>query len=327
MQTSVHSTNPKETIKLKKLKQMITLVALVAISAISLYACGGDTSTATPVKPTATVAVAAAPTNTTAAVAAPTDTTAAVAAPTDTTAPAAGEPTATTASTSGNGGGGGNSSDAMSLLQQSSTAMKGVKSYHLVLKVSTSGVKVSGDGDVALPDKMRINMTSSTGTTTNTAQLLIVGNDMYTQVPGSDAYYQTPGGGASMLSSTASTSRLSDIAENANIVGDETLDGVDTTHVKFTYSADKAVDAAAKAAGVANPTPSTGLGEANAEVWVEKATGYIHQFSSSSTVAGTASTTTVIFSKYNEDVNPPIVAPTNIQQLPGAPGAGTTPTP
>lgn len=70
------------------LKKRFTWLAMLVVAIMPLLAaCGGDTSTATPVPP--------APTNTTAA-AAPTDTAAVAAAPTDTTVAAA-EPTNTTA--------------------------------------------------------------------------------------------------------------------------------------------------------------------------------------------------------------------------------------
>jgi outer membrane lipoprotein-sorting protein len=302
-------TNPKEEIVMDKVKKVIGLVCLAVLFAIGLYGCGGDNSTATPLQPTATTAAVAAPTNTTAPVAAPTDTTA-----------AASEPTATTATTSG---GGGNSGDAASLLQQSSTAMKSVKSYHIVLKTSSGGTETTADGDFALPDKARLVISSTGGQTT----VLIVGGDAYTQVPGSDGYYKVPGAGAGFLQGTSTTASLADVAENATVVGDETLDGVATTHVKFSYNQDKATAMAAQAAGQPIPTPSVTLGEASADAWVEKSTGYIHQFMSTSTVAGASNTTTVTFSKFNEDINPPITVPTNILQIPGAPGAGTTPTP
>jgi outer membrane lipoprotein-sorting protein len=200
--------------------------------------------------------------------------------------------------------------------------MKGVKSYHLVLKTSAAGAETTGEGDFVLPDKARLTVTSPAGQT----QVIIVGGDGYTQVPGSDAYYKVPGAGAGFLQGTSTTASLADVATDATIVGDETLDGVDTTHIKFTYSLDKATDAAAQAMGQ-TVTPSTGQGEATAEVWVEKSTNFIHQFTSTSTVAGTPSTTTVTFTKFNEDVTPPIEVPANVQPLPGAPGADTTPTP
>ncbi len=299
---------------MNKVKRVIGLLCLAALFAIGLYGCGGDNPTATPLQPTATTA--AAPTSTTAAVAVPTDTTAPVAAPTDTTA-AASQPTAAPS------GGGGNSSDAASLLQQSGTAMKSVKSYHIVLNTSSGGAGNTAEGDFVLPDKARLVISTTAGSST----AIVIGGDVYEQVPGSDAYYQIPGAGTGLLQGTSTTAALADIAENATVVGDETLDGVPTTHVKFTFNQDKATAMAAQALGQPIPTPSVTQGEANADAWVEKSTGYIHRFMTTATVAGASATTTVTFTKFNEDVTPPITVPANVQQIPGAPGAGTTPTP
>jgi len=69
------------------LKKRFTWLAMLMVAIMPLLAaCGGDTSTATPVPPAATntTAAAAAPTDTAAAAAAPTDTTVAAAGPTDT---------------------------------------------------------------------------------------------------------------------------------------------------------------------------------------------------------------------------------------------------
>ncbi len=282
---------------MKRFKHAITLATLVAVSVIGLYGCGGDTSTATPVAPTATTAAAAAPTDTAVVQAAP---------------------TATTATTSGNGGGN-KSGDAMSLLRQSGTAMKGIKSYHIVLQSDMAGSSTTGEGDLQLPDKLRMSIDLGAS---GKSEIIVIGADTYTKIPGGDSYYHSTGG-QKVLGSTANTSALADFAQGATIVGDETLDGVDTTHVKVSYDADKAADQAAQAAGLPNATPSTGLGMVNAEVWIEKSTSYIHKFVSNSTIAGTTSTTTVTFSKYNEHVTPPIEKPANIQEMPGIPTVAT----
>jgi LppX_LprAFG lipoprotein len=290
----------KEETKVKRIKHAITLASLVAISAIGLFGCGGETPTATAIPPTATTMVEA-----------PTATTAAVVAPTSTTAQA--ESTATTASTGNTGGiSGGSAAD---ILRNSSKAMQGVKSFHIVLKTEAAGVSATGEGDFVLPDKARLTMDSGAAGKT---QIILIGGSMYSQVPGSDAYLELPGGN-SPLSSLAGATTMADLAENATVVGDETLDGVNTTHVKFTYSADKAMAMAMQAAGQATPTPGTSLGEVNADVWVEKSTGYVHQFKSISTIAGSQSNTTATYSKFNEDVTPPIEKPTNIQQMPTIP--------
>src|SRR5204863_914595 len=139
----------------------------------------------------------------------------------------------------------------------SSKAMQGVKSFHIVLKTEAAGVSATGEGDFVLPDKARINMDSSAA---GKIQIIRVGSSLYSQVPGSDAYIELPSTNSS-LGAFAQAATLADLAENATVVGDETLDGVDTTHVKFTYSADKAMAMDMQAAGQATPTPGTSLGE------------------------------------------------------------------
>jgi len=287
---------------MKRLRHAITLACLVAVSALGLYGCGGESPTATTVAPTATTAVEA-PTATTAGEA-PTSTTA-VEAPTATTASTTGEATATTATTSGGGSGSGSATD---LLKTSGEAMKSVKSYHIILKTEAAGVSTTGEGDFVVPDKARLTMSTQAGN----INVILVDNATYTRIPGSDAYIETTG--VSPLGAPTDTSGFADLAQNATVVGDETLDGVDTTHVKFSYDADKAM-----AASGAAPTTGMNLGMVDADVWIEKSTNYMHQLMTSSTVAGTPSSTTITYSKFNEEITPPIEKPTNIQQMPEIP--------
>src|SRR4051794_36246003 len=149
---------------MRKFKHTVSLLTLVAVFALGLYGCGGDNPTATSVAPTATTAVEA-----------PTATTAAMEAPTATTAMTTGEATATTATTSSTGGGG----SATDLLKQSGEAMKGVKSYHIVLKTEAAGVSSSGEGDFIVPDKARLAMSTGAGN----VNVIIVDNTTYTQIP------------------------------------------------------------------------------------------------------------------------------------------------
>jgi outer membrane lipoprotein-sorting protein len=276
---------------MKRIKHAITLASLVAISAIGLYGCGGENPTAVVVQPTATTAVEQATATT--ALAASTATTASVA-----------DATATTAS----GGTGSVSGSADDILRQSGQVMSGVKSYHIILKTEAAGISTSGEGDFVLPDKARMTMDSGAAGKT---QLIVIGNTIYTQVPGSDAYIELPGT-SSPLGAASDPAALANLAQNATVVGDETVDGVNTTHITFSYDANKSLESA----GV---TPTTDLGTVNADIWVEKSTGYIRQFKTASTLAGNQTSTQVNYSKFNEDVTPPIEKPTNIQQMPTIP--------
>ncbi|MEO8286740.1 MAG: LppX_LprAFG lipoprotein [Chloroflexota bacterium] len=285
---------------MNKVKHAIALASLVTISAIGLYGCGGDSATPTAVAPTATTAAIVEPTATTATMEEPTATTATME-----------EPTATTGSVSNSGGD--NNSDALGRLKSSGEAMKSVKSYHIVIKGETSGVSTTTEGDVLLPDKMRLNVDTGAGKT----EMIIVGSNAYMLLPGTDAYTEIPGLSSPM--GAATTTGFEDYAQDAKIVGDETIDGVDTTHITFSYDANKAAAAAAQSSGQVVPTPSTDMTLVNAEVWVEKSTNFMHQFVTTTDIAGTKSTSTITFSKFNEDVTPPIEKPTNIQTMPTMP--------
>jgi len=200
------------------------------------------------------------------------------------------------------------------LLKSADAAMKNVKSFHIIMKIDAAGTSTSAEGDYVVPDKAaRLAMTTQAGQ----VNVIIVDDATYTQIPGSDSYIESTG--ASPLGASSDNAAFADLAQNATIVGDETLDGVDTTHVKFSYDADKAL-----AETGATPVAGMTLGMVDAEVWIEKSTNYIHQQKTSTTVAGTPSSTTITYSKFNEEVTPPIEKPTNIQQMPEIP---TVPSP
>src|SRR5438105_2478478 len=108
---------------MQRLKVVLASITLMAMAIFGLYACGGETPTATPIPPTATVAPPP-PTATTAV------------APTDTTAPALPTATSVTAEqgtsgtgTSGTGTSGTVSGPAGDLLSKSQAAMRDVKTF------------------------------------------------------------------------------------------------------------------------------------------------------------------------------------------------------
>jgi hypothetical protein len=280
---------------MQKLRSLTVSVLMVLLAAIGVYGCGGET-------PTATI-VPVAPTNLTS----PPATATVEAQPTATLAHE--QPTATTATS-----GGANSGDAMSVLKRAADAMKSVTSFHIVMNTSTVSMTLTMEGDVAQPGKMRLAMI---GAGIGGTEVLVVDGVMYSKIPGGDTYIQTLAH-PSLLGSTTGAEVLPDIAENASVVGDETVDGTSTTHIKFSYDADKALAAFYTAIGQSG-TSSFQLGQANADMWVDKSTGYVKQFKVASTVRGTASTTTAVYSKYNEPINPPIEKPTNVMTVPGAP--------
>ena len=284
----------------QKARSAALTLALVGMAAISLAGCGGDNATATPVAATATTAITAPATATTARTANATATNA-----TATTA-TAGQPTT--------GTGTGNSSDALALLKDSAAAMKNVKTFHIKLAVESAGTTNNIEGDMQLPDRMRLTAVAGG----QTIQIVVVGGSSYTQIPGGgDSYIEGPFD--SSLLTTTDTTAVGDFAQSATVVGDETIDGASTTHVKFSYDADKAAQAALEAMGTPTTTATSNLGMADAEMWIEKGTNYIRQFKVTSTTAGTTSTTTVNYSKLNETIDPPIEKPANVTTMPDIP--------
>ncbi len=126
---------------MKQTKAIVLTFVIMVLALFGLYACGGDTSTPTPVPPTVTVAP---PTATTAPA---TPTTAAVVVPTDTTVSTAAG-TATTSSTSGNSGDN-------ALIQQAVSGVNSLTSYHFILDIAASDYvtqPVHAEGDYVAPN-------------------------------------------------------------------------------------------------------------------------------------------------------------------------------
>lgn len=284
---------------LSKIKTGMLTTLLVGLGALGLAGCGGDTPTATPVAaPTATTAMAE-PTATEAMMAEPTATAAMMEEPTATMG-ASDEPTATTG-TSGSTGSG--DSAATDLLTKSAAAMKAVKTYHLSMNIDSSAGATTAEGDLALPDTMRMTLETA-GTST---EVILIGGSSYVKVPGGDQYFESPAD-PSLLNAANATS-FAEIAQDAKVVGDEDIDGTATTHISFTYDANKVAESTGASTG-------TDLGTAQSDVWIDKSTNLIRQFKVVSTAAGTSSTTTVKYSKFDETIDPPIEKPTNIMVIP-----------
>jgi len=231
------------------------------------------------------------------------------AAPTETTGAveSTGEPASTAQATSGTSTGTltGPVADLFSRAEQ---AMRGVTTYHMSIQTDSQGIKSQSEADVEVPDKMRMLVKTEAGDT----ELIMIGGESYTQVPGTDTYLSIPVG-ADMGSLRDSTSVLA-FADTAEIVGDETIDGVDTTHVRFSYDQDKASQEMAEDANLPTAVPGT-LGRANAEVWIAKSTSYFHKYMVTTT-GQAAGTTTITFSNYNEPITPPIEKPANVTTMP-----------
>jgi hypothetical protein len=245
-------------------------------------------------------------------------------------APAAAAATPTTGPSGGNVSG-----DALSLLKKSQQAMLAVKSYHVTMTTEAAGVTASGEGDVEPPDKVRITMDLGS---IGKSEVIFIGGDTYIKQPGVDQYMHIAGtgnplGGSPGMTNPQQLTGLADLATSASIVGTESLEGVQTTHVTFTYDANKALQGATGASGA--PTPPANIGQTTGDIWIEDSTSYVRQLKittepnpKSASPVNRTSIVTVKYSKFNEPVSPPIEKPTNIIPGPGnVSGPGDTPTP
>jgi outer membrane lipoprotein-sorting protein len=291
---------------MRKVKEIGVLSMLTIAAVVGLSACGGSSTSPTAVvqpSPTTQATTAAEPT---------TEATAMVSAPTiaptammeATTAPTTmTEPTAMTQPTTSSGGTTITGPGA-ELLNKHLQAFKDVKSYHIVQEIEAAGQTIKQEGDHQAPDRTRLSFDMAG---LGKSETIIIGNDSYTKTPGSDSYFHvnTP----ATVPDPQDMSMMA-LVESADIVGDETIEGVATTHLKYVFDADKA------AAQSGAPTPGAGaMGKITIEVWIDKATNYpIRQKTSFA-----QGSTTQTFSKFNETIDPPIEKPTNVSEMPSIP--------
>jgi outer membrane lipoprotein-sorting protein len=241
---------------------------------------------------------------------------------------------------------------AADLLNKTQQAMKDIKTFHYTMQIESGGtVSLTGEGDFETPDKARITMKNIPGTA-GTVEMVIFGKDTYMKQAGSEQYMSLGDTGSGLmglggLSNPSQTSSITQFADSADIVGDENVDGLEATHITFTYDPNKAMQAStamtgAVATAIAMATPTSMKSKADA--WVDKSTGYIHKIKfvtqttnpspQANPVGGTPTTTestiTLTYSKFNEPINPPIEKPTNVITLPnemGTPVPVGTPVP
>ncbi len=192
------------------------------------------------------------------------------------------------------------------ILSRATTSMKNVKSYHGTFTTQMAVTTVDSNFDFQAPDKMHMNYNLPAGN----VDIIIVGNDAYAKAPGANGYVAIPVGGYNVGGvNPAQVVIMLNAAQNGQVVGDEQMQGVNTTHVKFTYDTNKVVGEMAQQVGQATPTSVASLGTSTVDAWVDKSTGYIVQYKSSVNMSAGMVTSTVVLSKFNEPINPPIVSP------------------
>ena len=196
---------------------------------------------------------------------------------------------------------------------------------------SKSGASLSAEGDSEPPDKMRLNVEMGALGNLETIQ---IGKQSYTKLAGQDSYVQTEStGGSNIIGGLGGATdpegfaNFTQNADSVSVVGDEKVDGVDTTHISFAYDLDKAMESGELGTDVA--TPGASMGKANGDVWIEKSTNYIRKLKlvtpggilggaeglpgaasdTPTTGSGTTNDTiTIEYSKINEPIAPPIEA-------------------
>jgi hypothetical protein len=267
-----------------KTRSGILAALLLALGVLGLAGCGGDNPTATPVVPTATTMT----TTTEATATTSTETTMDPTATTSTETTM--DPTATTSSGSSTG-----SDDAMDLLTKAGKATSELQTLHMSIVAETSMGSSKIEADIEKPDKYR--MVSETAGVS--AEIIIIGDKSYTKAQGMDQYIEGPADTSALASADASD--IATTAQNATIVGEETINGVNTTHVSYTATTSDASGAAASS---------------QTDLWIDESTGYIHQIKVVSEAGGVSSTSTITYSKFNEPISPPIEKPENIMTLP-----------
>jgi hypothetical protein len=222
---------------------------------------------------------------------------------------------------------------AADLLIKSVHAMQGVTSYHFTIENTVARMAgpttAKGEGDYSAPDKRRVSVNITPAGPTD---LIIIGKDMYFKMPGSEQY-TVLGGSSNPLGSFGAAGTTQDPAiiaqsmESADVVGDETVDSVGTTHIKFTYDIDKALDLSIQSSGLGQNSANGKLGKTSGEIWIEKSTGYVRKIKIDTTQGGTpgtdAGSVLATYSKFNEPVNPPIDRPQDVTNLPGTEPLGT----
>ena len=330
-----------------QIRRVIVLSVLAALAALGLYGCGVDTPTptpvpplptappvppsATPMLPTATpvpptitplpptatdTAVPPSPTASPSATHTPLPPTATRAAATRTHTPAAPIATKTPAAA--------NPVDAIGVMRKSAQAMKSVKSVHLIAKIEGGPFPGAAQGDVIFPDHTRIVMDTAQGKT----EAILIGQETYIKLEGSEAYTALPLGlfPSDISQSLRGMDGYIQYAQGATVVGGEKVDGVDTTHVKFTFDPDKvrAFYSGVQSAPAAQPKL------ANGEMWIDKSTGYLRSYRydvdySGGVGAPQPGVITVTYSRFNQVVTPPIEKPANVVQFPGMGAATPTP--
>ena len=302
---------------MKQTKAIVLTLVIMALSLVGLYACGGESPTATPIPPTVTPVP---PTPTTAPA---TPTTAAAAVATATTASTSG-----TGGTSGTGSSGGNvSSDDQALIQSAVTGVDSLQSYHFILDVAPSDYitqPVHAEGDYVSP-----NTTYIKGTVGAQAFEEVVIGDHVFQKDASGNWTETtqqPNSSASALfdpqSITSSGNPLGGISSMFTDVKNFKNEGTDTVNGtsvnKYSFNLDIAEMMAASGTDVSSLGVDTStLGSlGGGTLYIDPQTKNLHKLDVQINLGPLMQLMTLAFASLGGTPTPGGPAPTPIPQLP-----------
>ncbi len=308
---------------MRKLKEIAVVSSLTVVAALGLAACGGSTTASTPVAPTVapTTAATAMVEQPTAAATAmmeqpTTAPTVMMEHPTSVATAMMAQPTAMSQATTGTGGTIAITGPGADLLTKYTQAFKDVKSYHLTQQIDVSGQSITQEGDFQAPDRTRL--VTDLGAAGGKLNTIIIGTKTYQQTPGGDSYTVSDSG-SSALNDLRDTSMLQYV-DSADIVGDETVNGVASTHLKYVVDSDKMMAQMSQGTPVA---AGSGMGKLTIDVWIDKSNNFPVQqkLNIGVNIAGTTTqtATTQTYSKYNETIDPSIEAPKNVTEMPSIP--------
>lgn len=210
--------------------------------------------------------------------------------------------------------------DPSTVIKAAHAAMANLKSFHFtVTGTKDKTVNLNIEGDIEPPDK---GYSKYTTTGQPSGELVIFGKDTYLKQPGSEVFMRSPGGYnppdvVGGLLNPVGLTYYALLGDSSSLVGDEKVDGVDTTHVTFTFNPAKIKSLAAEQAKQPTPAPQkTEDATYKGDMWVEKGANYVRKLQWFPPLAGVGTpdagvqrTVLVTYSKFNEPISPPIQIP------------------
>ena len=192
------------------------------------------------------------------------------------------------------------------LLTKSQAAMMSIQSFGFEMETSieTGGIQINakGQGVYQAPDQMYIQLS----TFGQNIEILLSGEStIFVKLPGTATWTQlTPDLAAQMGGNLdlRSQIRVADLATSANLLGEETVDGVECYTIEFKLDAGKFIQTNPMIPSIFDPNNTDGWGK----VWIGKSDSLIHKMVIELTMGGQGDPiglrTEVNFNSYNQPV-------------------------